>query len=260
MLKSSFVCFLSFPRRWGSLSSGCSGSSMVSFIDRVKPRDWTLRLWARSGLSGWSKNSNQPQATPQYLHSLQLISDSLAAYGLPQPTVRAEMEICIRSSRWCYYWSAKGKHKFRSQEFPNECIKLSAFGGLDGVVVVTVRINCCPWDKSRLLLQIEFIDCIARPELYLCDVSLMLIQRTRLSFSEQTLWVSHTTPESNSFLLTMAPWWFNILPLRFDWNKPLYLECEISQVTGVQCRQPKGLLIYEWLFILSIIKLHHTLC
>lgn len=81
-----FVLLLFFPRHWGSLWSGCSGSSVVSFIDPVKPLDWTPRLWARAGLSGWSKNFYQPQATPQYLHSLQLICASLAAIGLPQPT------------------------------------------------------------------------------------------------------------------------------------------------------------------------------
>lgn len=81
------VLLLFLLRHWGSLSLECSGSSVVSFTDWVKPLDLTPInwLWACSGLSGWSKNFNQPQATPQYLHSLQLISDSLAAIGLPQP-------------------------------------------------------------------------------------------------------------------------------------------------------------------------------
>lgn len=66
------------------------------------------------GLSGWSENSNQPQATPQYLRSLQLISDSLAVIG---PTLWAEVKSWIGLSVAC----------FKKDHFVNIFVRISYY-------------------------------------------------------------------------------------------------------------------------------------
>lgn len=89
------LCTSSFPDAEGVCGRRSPAAQWSALLmERDSPR---TVLWACSGLSGWSKTSNQPQATPHYLNTPRLVGGSLPPGG--QSRRRRMFQKVLRSDR-----------------------------------------------------------------------------------------------------------------------------------------------------------------
>lgn len=132
-----FVCFCSFLDAEGVCCGGSPAAQWSALLIKwnlrtdLKKTDFGLALASQGGV----KNSSQPQATPQYFHSLQLISDSLAWLRLTTlPRYGQRWKVCIglnsymfKITFWSEYVSTSADHtsyycSMRKCRFAKECV------------------------------------------------------------------------------------------------------------------------------------------